>query len=108
LERECWALWYGCGAIGIADELKAEIEAALNPCWGAADEALEAAREQVAELKKALRLCYDPLAIAVSYEESPPTIGVKLRHKDARKGYEAAHIEDLKSRVGERDEPPQK
>jgi len=46
LERECWALWYGIGAIGIADDTKAEIEAALNPCWGAADEALCAAREQ--------------------------------------------------------------
>jgi len=52
LEEKCWSLWYGIGAIGIADYTKAEIDSALNPCWGISDEALAAEKEQVVALTK--------------------------------------------------------
>lgn len=65
LDEDCWALWYGIGAIGISDETKAEIDAALNPTWGAADEALAAARSEVDELRRKLEYERDPSGVLI-------------------------------------------
>lgn len=29
-QNDCWAIWYGIGAIGVSDEVKKEIDEALN------------------------------------------------------------------------------
>ena len=47
-EYDCWVMWRTVsGRIGMSDEFRAEIIAAINPCWGAADEFNAAIREDL-------------------------------------------------------------